>query len=128
MRAKVFYTTSILFFLFITTGLFSCRPLQDLGRVNYADVYKPVQSFLVLHSSILHYNNDSSVLVLEIPNNQNGFLYDTVHFSIKFLLFETMSSLSAFDSLKTQFWSQLSNKSSLKTINKGYIMIEQTEI
>ncbi len=102
MRAKVFYTTSILFFLFITTGLFSCRPLQDLGRVNYADVYKPVQSFLVLHSSILHYNNDSSVLVLEIPNNQNGFLYDTVHFSIKFLLFETMSSLSAFDSLKTQ--------------------------
>ena len=102
MRAKVFYRRSVLFFLFIASGLFSCKPLQDLGHVNYADAYKPVQSFLTVHSAVVHSNNDSSILVLEIPINQNGFLYDTVHFSIKFLLFQTMSSLSAFDSLKTQ--------------------------
>lgn len=76
--------------------------MKDLGHVNYADGYKPVQSFLYLHSAIIHSNNNSSILVLEIPIKQNGILYDTVHFSIKFLLFANLSSLSAFDSFKTQ--------------------------
>ena len=89
--------------------IFACKPYKDLGRVNYADRYKPVQSFLFVHSAVIHSNNDSSVLVLEIPTYQNGFQYDTVRFSIKFLLYETLSSLSAYDSLKKQINCSTSN-------------------
>ena len=102
MRAKLFYSTAVLLFMLFVACIFACKPYKDLGRVNYSDRYKPVQSFLFVHSAVIHSKNDSSVLVLEIPIAQNGFQYDTVHFSIKYLLFENLSSLTAFDSLQTQ--------------------------
>ena len=109
MRAKLFYSTTVLLFMLFVACIFACKPYKDLGRVNYADRYKPVQSFLFVHSAVIHSNNDSSVLVLEIPTYQNGFQYDTVRFLIKFLLYETLSSLSAYDSLKKQINCSTSN-------------------
>ncbi|MEI7803514.1 MAG: GWxTD domain-containing protein, partial [Bacteroidota bacterium] len=100
MKAKVFSGQSVLLFFLFAVIFFSCKPVYDLRHINFSDSYKPLQSFLFTHASVIHKANDTSLLVLEIPVTENGFQKDSAHFFVRFRLYDNLNGLVINDSVK----------------------------